>query len=275
MNDVIVKRLWVFFLLFVIGFFVVHFMNMKPYEEKYSGKIAFARSLLTDDYSKSVFDELIKFNANKTPMTENLMDKFPENFCPQVPLNKGDTMINGGISTDLTLTFKLADAVGEKGEILGFEPNNRIIEKINKEIKDSGYKNIKTYPVGLWNKNCYKDLFIKEDVDASLVYNNSNGAYLPAKLVALDKFIVEKNIQKINFITLDVEGAEMQALKGSETILFTQKPNLAISIHHRATDAFEVIEYLNKLNCGYKFWLGYHAPYSPTMTNVILYATAK
>lgn len=275
MNEVVVKRLWLFFVICLIGFFAYQFMNVKPYEQKYASKISFAKSLLTDDYSKEVFDGLIKYNVNKTPLNEELKDKFPENYCPEVPLKEGDIMINGGISNDLTLTFKVAETVGPKGEIIGFDPNNKIIEQINKKIEQSGFKNIKTYAVGLWNKNCYKDLYIKDDMDASLIYRKNDGSYLPATLVALDKFIVKENIKRIDFITLDVEGAEMQALKGAETILFTQKPNLAISIHHRPTDAFEIIEYLNKLNCGYKFWLGYHTSVVPTEINVILYATAK
>ena len=275
MNENVVKRLWIFFIICLVGFFSWNFINQKPYAEKYSNQISQAKSLLSDDYSKEVFDNLIKFNIDKTPMNEKLIDKFPENFCPQVPLNKGDVMINGGISSDLSLTFKVAEAVGDSGEIIGFDPNLRIMEKINKEIEKSGFKNIKTYSVGLWNKNCYKDLYFQDNVDASLVYRKNEGFYLPATLVALDKFIVKENIKKIDFITLDVEGAEMQALKGAETILFTQKPNLAISIHHRPTDAFEIINYINSLNCGYKFWLGYHSPYSKTSVNVILYATAK
>lgn len=275
MNEVIAKRLWILFIIVILGFFVSHFLNAKPYDEKYAPKIEAARSLLTDDYSKVVFDKLIQYNIDKTPMDESLIDKFPENYCPEVPLKEGDVMINGGISTDLTLTFKTAETVGPYGKIIGFDPNIKIIEQINKEIKDSGYTNIVTYAVGLWNKNCYKDLYVRDDIDASLVYRRSDSSYVPATLVALDKFIVKENINKIDFITLDVEGAEMEALKGAETILFTQRPNLAISIHHKTTDAFEIINYLNSLNCGYKFWIGYHGPYSKTAVNVILYATAK
>lgn len=275
MNEVIAKRLWILFIIVILGFFVAHFLNAKPYDEKYAPKIEAARSLLTDDYSKAVFDNLIKFNTDKTPMDESLIDKFPENYCPEVPLKEGDTMINGGISKDLTLTFQVAETVGPNGRIIGFDPNVKIIHQINKEIEESGFKNIKTYAVGLWDKKCYKDLYIRDDIDASLVTRRSDSTYVPATLVPLDKFIVQENINKIDFITLDVEGAEMEALKGSATILFTQKPNLAISIHHKTTDAFEIINYLNSLNCGYKYWLGYHGPYSKTDVNVILYATAK
>lgn len=275
MNDRIVKKIWVFFIICLIAFFAVFFDNSKPYLERYDKEITAAKSLLTDDYSKEIFDELKMFNANRTPMNKDNLDKFPENYCPNVPLNEGDVMINGGISSDLTLTFKMAESVGENGLIVGFDPNVRILAKINKEIEKSGFKNIKTFSYGLWNKNCHKDLFFQGDTDASLIYRKEEGLYLPATLVKLDDFVIKEGINKVDFITLDVEGAEMEALQGAETILLTQKPNLAISIHHKPTDLFQVINYVNGLNCGYKFWLGFHAPYSVNSVNVILYATAK
>lgn len=275
MNDKIVKKIWVFFIICLVAFFVVFFNNSKPYMERYNKEITTAKSLLTDDYSKVVFDELIAYNANRTPMNKENLDAFEENYCPNVPLNEGDVMINGGISSDLSLSFKMAETVGENGLIVGFDPNVRIIEQINKDIEESGFTNIKTFSYGLWNKNCHKELYFQDDTDASLVYRKNEGLYLPATLVKLDDFVVKEGINAVNFITLDVEGAEMQALQGAETILLTQKPNLAISIHHRPNDAFEIINYLNNLNCGYKFWLGFHSPYSENSVNVILYATVK
>ncbi|MCR5261289.1 MAG: FkbM family methyltransferase [Candidatus Gastranaerophilales bacterium] len=275
MDEKFVKKFWIFVLILLIALCYVGMNNMKNYAEKYKSQLEAAKSLLTDDYSREVFDELVAYNDSRTPMKEESIDKFHENYCPNVPLNKGDIMINGGISTDLTLTFKVAETVGEKGLIIGFDPNVRIIEQIEKEVAESGFKNIKTYPYGLWNKNCHKDLYFQDDTDASLIFRKSEGLYLPATLVKLDDFVVKENIPVVNFITLDVEGAEMQALQGSETILLKDKPNLAISIHHRPTDAFEIINYLNGLNVGYKFWLGYHGPYSDKTVNVLLYATAK
>lgn len=275
MNDRVVKKLWVFFIVCLVIFFAAFFNNSKPYLERYNKEITAAKSLLTDDYSKEVFDELLAFNAEKTPMKKENMDKFPENYCPNVPMNSGDVMINGGISSDLTLTFKMAESVGENGLVIGFDPNVRILAKINKEIEKSGFKNIKTYSYGLWNKNCHKELFFQDNTDASLVFRKNEGLYLPATLVKLDDFVVKEGVKKVDFITLDIEGAEMEALKGAETILLSQKPNLAISIHHKPTDLFQIINYVNSLNCGYKFWLGYHGPYSANSVNVLLYATAK
>ena len=275
MNEKVVKRLWIFFIICLVIFFGMFFKNSKPYAERYQTELASARSVLTDDYSKTVFDQLLEFNATRKPMDEKNVDVFPENFCPNVPLNKGDVIINGGISSDLTLCFKMADTVGETGQVIGFDPNVRILAQINKEIKESKYNNIKTFGYGLWNKNCHKDLYFKDNTDASLVFRKDEGLYLPATLVKLDDFVVKEAVKNVNFITLDVEGAELEALEGAKTILLTQKPNLAISIHHKPTDLFQIINFLNGLNCGYKFWLGLHTPYSPTSVNVLLYATVK
>ncbi len=275
MNDKTVKKVWVFFVICLVVCLAICINDTKPYLERYNKEITAAKSLLTDDYSKEIFDELTMFNANKTPMKKENMDKFPENYCPNVPLKKGDVIINGGISSDLTLSFKMAESVGENGLVIGFDPNVRILAKINEDIKKSGYTNIKPYSYGLWDKNCHKELYFQDNADASLIYRKDEGLFLPATLVKLDDFVVKEGVKTVNFITLDVEGAEMNALKGAETILLTQKPNLAISIHHRPTDLFEIINYLNSLNCGYKFWLGYHAPYSVNSVNVLLYATVK
>lgn len=275
MDEKFVKKFWILVVIVLVGLCFIGLNNMKNYADKYKTQIEAARNLLTDDYSKEIFDELIAYNDNRTPMKEENIDKFPENFCPEVPMKKGDVMINGGISSDLSLSFKMAEAVGENGLVIGFDPNVRILEQIKKEIEESGYKNIKTYPFGLWNKNCHKDLYFQDDTDASLIYRKNEGLYLPATLVKLDDFVVKEGVNAVNFITLDVEGAEVQALQGAETILLSQKPNLAIAIHHRPTDAFEVINYINGLNLGYKFWIGYHGPYSDKDINVILYATVK
>ena len=57
---------------------------------------------------------------------------------------------------------------------------------------------------------------------------------------------------------MDIEGAEMEALKGSKDILIAQKSKLAICVYHLNEHLYEIILYLNSLNLGYKFWMGHH-----------------
>lgn len=42
------------------------------------------------------------------------------------------------------------------------------------------------------------------------------------------------------FIKMDIEGSEVAALRGTEEILRTQKPQLAICVYHKTSDFWEI-----------------------------------
>jgi FkbM family methyltransferase len=62
-----------------------------------------------------------------------------------------------------------------------------------------------------------------------------------------------------NLIKMDVEGEEPAALRGGEAILLRHRPNLAISIYHRAEHLWSIFEQLQVLDLGYRFHLRCHA----------------
>lgn len=57
------------------------------------------------------------------------------------------------------------------------------------------------------------------------------------------------------FMKLDVEGAEMEILKGATEMIKKYKPNLAICVYHYIDDVWKIPEYLKSLVPEYKFVL--------------------
>lgn len=80
------------------------------------------------------------------------------------------------------------------------------------------------------------------------------------------KDCVEK---KIDFIKLDIEGSEMQALLGAENTLQKDRPQLAVSIYHSMEDFVSIPVYLNEILQDYTFRIGH---YSRDLNETILYA---
>lgn len=78
-------------------------------------------------------------------------------------------------------------------------------------------------------------------------------------------------LEKVTFIKMDIEGAELNALKGAEKTLLRDKPKLAICIYHSNEDMLGVAEYLHRLLPEYKFHVRHHncCPYE---TETVLYA---
>tara|TARA_X000000950_G_C13895348_1_gene652567 strand:- start:69 stop:1217 length:1149 start_codon:yes stop_codon:yes gene_type:complete len=89
--------------------------------------------------------------------------------------------------------------------------------------------------------------------------------------VTIDSFAESREIS-IDLIKLDVEGAEMNILRGAEHSIAKNKPNLAISIYHRKEDLFEIPELLLKLNPDYKFTMSVSGP---SFIDMVLYAKSN
>lgn len=85
-------------------------------------------------------------------------------------------------------------------------------------------------------------------------------------VVALDEVLINK---RISFIKMDIEGSEFEALLGTENIIRTQKPKLAISIYHKDEDVWNLPLLLMQFNADYRFYLRH---YSLCEYDTVLYA---
>ena len=94
------------------------------------------------------------------------------------------------------------------------------------------------------------------------------------KLINFDKIDNKiKELNKESFIKFDIEGAELEALKGMKKLIQKFKPNLAISIYHGKNDIFEIPYYLIKnYNKYYKFKIKH---YSFGHNETVMYAIKK
>jgi len=66
--------------------------------------------------------------------------------------------------------------------------------------------------------------------------------------------------EKVTFIKADVEGMEMQLLKGAKETICKYKPKLAICVYHYPNDLYDIARYIKSLNPNYSFKLRLHIP---------------
>lgn len=75
----------------------------------------------------------------------------------------------------------------------------------------------------------------------------------------LDDYASE-NLSRVDFIKMDIEGAEMEAIDGSGDTIREFKPRLAISGYHRPDDLWQIPAKILTINPGYKIYFGHHSP---------------
>ncbi len=117
--------------------------------------------------------------------------------------------------------------------IYSYEPVKKNYKELKKNILLNNLKNIYINNIGLSDKKKNIKIGIPDkkihlryskNINDGLFSIFSNKKKYLVKLITLDSFIKEKNIKKIDFIKIDVEGAEYQVLKGAKKTIKKFKP---------------------------------------------------
>ncbi len=143
-------------------------------------------------------------------------------------LKRGDFVVDAGAYTG-DYTIFAAKKVGKKGKIIAFEPDEKNRKVLKRNLKKENIKNVIIIPFGLWGENTYYNLSGFNGLHSS-ISENKKGKQI--KVVKLDYIIRRLNLKKLDFIKMDIEGAEIEAIKGSIKTLKKFRPNLAIASYH-------------------------------------------
>ena len=139
--------------------------------------------------------------------------------------------------------------------IYAFEPFKESFDLLKKNIEDNNMENIVPINKSLGNINGERTLYISKNNVQGVTSDSNIRQYdkeLKVSEVTVDKF-VEENSLNVGFITIDVEGAEMDLLEGAINTIKNQKPILFISIYHNVSDYFGIIPWIANLDLGYEF----------------------
>jgi len=142
---------------------------------------------------------------------------------------KGDIVLDIGAHIGyFTLIF--AGLVGENGQVFAFEPHPENFVLLKKNIEANGYKNVDFGKKAVLDKNGKAKLFwASSSGDYSLIKNRGEN-FIETETITLDDYFKDfKN--KIDFVKIDVEGVEIEALSGMRKLL-EKNENLKLMIEY-------------------------------------------
>jgi FkbM family methyltransferase len=120
-------------------------------------------------------------------------------------------------------TTLLAGAVGPQGRVYAFEPNHNAVRLLRASA--AAYTNIHIHATALGEAPGEATLHIPEQgVRASLKDLPGTRATQRCPVTTLDAFLEAEQVGPVTFVKCDVEGAELQALRGGTRILTADRP---------------------------------------------------
>ncbi len=204
---------------------------------------------LSDDISKKEFEAVLNFRLNRDisfmkGFSFKLQDQYFEDFI-LMPA-KSIFVDGGGFDGSTSLAF--ARHYPDYSSIFYFEPTTKSMEISTETLKNT--RDVSFYQKGLWKSS--ETLRFNSELGNSSHITEIGGDVI--EVVAIDD-VVDK---KVDFIKLDIEGAEKEALEGSKKIISKYRPVIAVCVYHNQNDFIQIPEYLLTLVPDYKIYFRHY-----------------
>jgi FkbM family methyltransferase len=138
-------------------------------------------------------------------------------------IQEGDVVLDIGANIGFyTLIF--ANLLYRKGKVFAFEPDPKNFASLKKNVKMSGYQNVVLEQKAVANKTGKIKLYLsKENREDHRIYDSHDGRNsIEIEAVRLDDYFRNYN-GRINFIKIDIQGAEWGAIQGMPSLLQKNK----------------------------------------------------
>ncbi len=225
-----------------------------------------------DDFDLTPLGQDIRLRAHKLNVLNTFLleqYRFNEVGAPIVAADPGDVVLDGGgCWGDTTLYF--ANRVGADGAVHVFEfsPANLLVMRQNLDRNALLKPRIHIHEEALWNCSGEK-LYFGEAGPATTLSSESRGS-LSARTRHIDGWAAADGGRHVDYIKLDVEGAEGRVLEGARLTIQTQKPKLAVALYHSLEDFVDLPRQIDQMLPEYRFHLGHYTIHEE---ETILFAT--
>ncbi len=215
--------------------------NRAEYEKIYK--------LLADEKSKTIFTQVLNF---KISFDYDFMKGFTNDHEGQyfdkeiLPDLKNISFLDGGGYVGDT-TEEVIKNYPDFKKIYLVEPISENLRIAKREL--GHYDNIEFIPFGLGKQK--ETLFFNEEKSFSTMYGKGTQS---VEVNTIDNIAKEK----VDYIKLDIEGAEQDAIEGAKETIKRDHPILAICIYHKAEDWYTIPQNILAIRRDYHVYLRHY-----------------
>ena len=189
----------------------------------------------------------------------------------RVTAGPGDVVLDiGGCWGDTALYF--ADLVGPHGRVYTFEfdPESLAVLRANLELNPGLAARIEVVELALWERSGERIPFTQAGRMTKVTPDSAEGGPT-VETITVDDFVSQAGPERLAFVKLDVEGAELSVLRGAREAVSRHSPRLAVAAYHRDDDLVRIPDQIASLGPAYRLYL---ETFSPLEAETVVFADA-
>jgi FkbM family methyltransferase len=231
------------------------------------GEIEGLKQLLADEQSRELVDQIVKYRIDgfveDLPNPEPFEDQYLPSEIPTPPNSLNMLELGSFKGEDLE---RFLSRSKELKFALCLEPDLENYQALVLQIKKLGAQNVFPLPIGAWEVTSQLKFAANGQTGAQL-HDLGENMILALRM---DELV---GSSFINYIKMDIEGAEIPAIEGLKNTISMQKPHLAISVYHKPSDLWEIPFKVNLIApFAYSFFL---RVYGHQTFDTVLYCVPK
>lgn len=225
-----------------------------------------ALALLADAESREVFYSVMKTYLTRTPGPIPRHPAATQYFPSDVPLRRGYARFIHCGAYDGDTIRQLRARRGKIDALACFEPDEKNFRSLVRYLQEHHAaiaQQVVAFPCGVFNAET-QQAFSRDQLLSSALSEQGDAMI---QCVALDDVLPGF---APTFISMDIEGAEPEAISGAAQLIRGNTPDLAISVYHYPNHLWEIPLHLDRWHLGYRMYL---RNYTGFTYETILYAT--
>lgn len=194
-------------------------------------KLEIVYNALSDEYSRELFADVIRFRLTGKLQYLSRCEAVRDSYKAMPFSNRVETALDGGAFKGDSAADMLASFPNIK-RILAFEPDPSTFKKLSL-FADSTEGVVVPVNAALSDRVGESDCVSSGSRGSGISGRNRRAKNIVIRTETVDSLCHD---EKIDFLKLDVEGFEREALKGASNTLHRDRPALAVSLYHRTDD---------------------------------------
>lgn len=217
-------------------------------------------------------DEILQILWNANYPENRIFDIIPyiswqdfdgQYFDPEVmSFEDGEVIVDAGCF-DLDTSLRFREKCKHIKKVYAFEPDAENYRHCLARKEETGFREVEILPYGTWSERTTLRFQAKGSGSSGIDENGEVSILTISIDEAVDK------ADRVTTIKMDIEGAELESLKGAQNTILRDKPKLAICIYHKPEDLTDIPLYIKELVPEYQLYVRH---YSNNWRETVLYA---
>jgi len=206
---------------------------------------------LADDQSRQVLEAVVDFRRSLDPAALQTVVSEDDLYAPDglFEFTNNEVYVDGGSFDGDTIRSFIERVHGRFDAIYGFEPDPVTFAKLKSNFSNEP----RVHPIHAGLHSHAGTLRFRDDASRGAIFADDGVIEMP--VTTIDDVLGER---RLTYVKMNIEGAEIDALKGGSNAIRRWQPRLAISVYHRASDLWRIPQLVLELVPDYRLYLRQH-----------------